>query len=373
VFKPLSVFVAISVLLGCQPEEEPVPALPQVFVATAEQVSYNPVVEFNGRLQSRDEVQVSSLVSGALVSIYFEEGQTVSEGDELFEVDPEPYQAQVEAATADVARARTTYENDLKTLNRAQQLIGDGYISQSEFDGLEATAASSGAQLQAAQAALHQAEINLQHTRITAVAGGRMSRSNYNIGEIVGPESGALATLVGGQVMDVLFQINETDFFKAVRRGGSDIPLQRVADVELVFSDGEVYPHKGYLDYIGNRVNEQTASIEVRGVVPNPTSLLRPGQYVIARLTIQIPRTVLVIPQSAVQVDQRGTYAMVVDDQGTVSRVNLDLGDRIEANVIVNAGLSAGDDVIVSGVQRVRSGQQAEKRPISSEAENQDS
>lgn len=366
-FSRIAILLAMSLALGCEPEQQTTTELPKVFVSPAEQISYHPVVEFNARLESRDEVQISALVSGELVAIHFDEGQRVEAGTPLFDIDPKTFVAQVAAAEADVARAQTTLDNDRKTLERGQQLIGDGYISQSELDQFESNAAASEAQLRASEAALDQARINLDHSKITAVASGRMSRSNFNIGEVVGPESGPLATLVGGQVMDVIFQINESDFFKAVRRGIPEMPLQSVAELELAFSDGSVYSQKGYLDYIGNRVNEQTASVEVRGVVPNSSGMLVPGQYVIARLTILVPRTVTVIPQSAVQVDQRGTYALSVDDEGMVSRANLELGQRVGASVIVLSGVTAGDDVIISGVQRVRAGQQAQKQLVESE------
>ena len=148
------------------------------------------------------------------------------------------------------------------------------------------------------------------------------------------------------------------------------MPLRSAAELELVFTDGSVYQHKGYLDYIGNRINEQTASIEVRGVVPNPSRMLVPGQYVIARLTLLLPYNAIVIPQSAVQVDQRGTYALAVDDEGMVTRANLTLGARIGVNVIVTEGIEAGDDVIISGVQRVRAGQHAEKQVVQGETAN---
>lgn len=369
-FSRIAILLAMSLVLGCEPEQQTTTALPKVFVSPAEQVSYHPVVEFNARLESRDEVQISALVSGELVAIHFDEGQRVEAGAPLFEIDPTPFEARVAAAVADVARAQTTLDNDRKTLARGQQLIGDGYISQSELDQFEANEASSAAQLQAAEAALDQAQINLEHARIKAVSSGRMSRANFNIGEIVGPEVGPLATLVGGEVMDVMFQINETDFFNAARRGIPDMPLRSAAELELVFTDGSVYQHKGYLDYIGNRINEQTASIEVRGVVPNPSRMLVPGQYVIARLTLLLPYNAIVIPQSAVQVDQRGTYALAVDDEGMVTRANLTLGARIGVNVIVTEGIEAGDDVIISGVQRVRAGQHAEKQVVQGETAN---
>jgi membrane fusion protein (multidrug efflux system) len=158
-------------------------------------------------------------------------------------------------------------------------------------------------------------------------------------------------------MMDVIFRISEADWYRSVRNGLPDVSLSEFAKVELVFNDGDVFSEVGYIDYVANRVNENTATVEVRATVPNPNDILRPGQFVTARLTLKEPQSALVIPQAAVQIDQRGTYVLAVREDDMVTRVNIITGQRLAENVVIEDGLEEGDLVIISGIQRVRAGQ----------------
>lgn len=354
---PVSLAIMLGFLSGCGGPEDVEMPVPQVFVQEAKVIEYRPIGSFNARLESRNEVQITALVSGELQAIHFEEGRIVNAGDSLFDIDPSSYAANVAAADADRIRAKSTLDNNQKTLNRALALIDDGYISQSEFDQIESDVNSAAAQLRSAEANLQRAQVELDHASIKAATTGRMSRSNFNVGEVVGPESGPLATLIGGNMMDVIFQISEAAWYRASRDGLPDVSLSEVADVELVFSDGEVFSEIGYIDYIANRVNESTATVEVRATVPNPNDILRPGQFVTARLTLKESQSALVVPQAAVQVDQRGTYVLAVREDDMVTRVNIVTGQRLAENVVIQEGLDEGDLVIINGIQRVRAGQ----------------
>lgn len=354
---PATVAIICGFLSGCGGPEDVEMPVPQVFVEEAEVIEYRPTGSFNARLESRNEVQITALVSGELQAIHFEEGGEVNAGDPLFEIDPSTYAANVAAADADRIRAKSTLDNNQKTLDRALALIDDGYISQSEFDQIESDVSTAAAQLRSAEANLQRAQVDLDHATIRAASPGRMSRSNFNIGEIVGPESGPLATLIGGNMMDVIFRISEADWYRSVRNGLPDVSLSEFAKVELVFNDGDVFSEVGYIDYVANRVNENTATVEVRATVPNPNDILRPGQFVTARLTLKEPQSALVIPQAAVQIDQRGTYVLAVREDDMVTRVNIITGQRLAENVVIEDGLEEGDLVIISGIQRVRAGQ----------------
>ena len=364
---PSLVLLLSFFLVGCDSPTEVETPPPQVFVKRAEVVDYRPIASFNARLESRNEVAITALVSGELKTIHFEEGRLVQAGDPLFDIDPATYAANVAAAEADRVRAESTLDNTRKTYNRALALIDDGYISQSEFDKIESDVNSAAAQLRSAEANLQRAQVDLNHAQIKATASGRMSRSRFNVGEAVGPEVGTLATLVGGNMMDVIFQISEAQWFKSVRDGLPDIPLSEVADVEIVFSGGDVFEQLGYIDYVANRVNENTATVEVRATVANPDDILRPGQFVTARLTLKRSRSALVVPQAAVQVDQRGTYVLRVRDDNIVTRANIVTGQRLAANVVIESGLDEGDQVVINGIQRVRAGQAVEAKLVEQE------
>lgn len=370
-FFPLSLAITLSFLSGCGGPEDVEMPVPQVFVQEAKRIEYRPIGSFNARLESRNEVQITALVSGELQAIHFEEGKVVNVGDPLFDIDPSSYAANVAAADADRIRAKSTLDNNQKTLNRALALIDDGYISQSEFDQIESDVNSAAAQLRSAEANLQRAQVDLDHASIKAATTGRMSRSHFNVGEVVGPESGPLATLIGGNMMDVIFQISEAAWYRAARNGIPDVSLSEIADVELVFNDGDVFSEVGYIDYIANRVNESTATVEVRATVPNPNDILRPGQFVTARLTLKTPQSALVVPQAAVQVDQRGTYVLAVTEDSMVTRVNIVTGQRLAENVVIEDGLEEGDQVIINGIQRVRAGQTVSAK-IAGQEQNDD-
>ncbi|WP_298636319.1 efflux RND transporter periplasmic adaptor subunit [uncultured Umboniibacter sp.] len=355
---PVSLVIIFGFLTGCGGKEEAEAPAPQVFVQEAQMIEYNPVGSFNARLESRNEVQITALVSGELQAIHFEEGRVVSAGDPLFDIDPSSYAATVASYDAERLRAKSTLDNNRKTLNRALALIEDGYISQSEFDQIESDVNTAAAQLRSAEANLERAQVDLDHATIRASTTGRMSRSNFNLGEVVGPDSGPLAILIGGNMMDVIFQISEAAWYRATQNGLEDDSLSGAADVELVFSNGDVYSEVGYIDYIANRVNESTATVEVRATVPNPNDTLRPGQFVTARLTSTATESALVVPQAAVQVDQRGTYVLEVLRDNTVSRTNIVTGQRLAENVVIEEGLEEGALVIINGIQRVREGQE---------------
>ncbi|RMA80288.1 efflux RND transporter periplasmic adaptor subunit [Umboniibacter marinipuniceus] len=368
---PIYLAILVGSLTGCGGPEDVEMPVPQVFVQEAKMIEYRPVGSFNARLESRNEVQLTALVSGELQAIHFEEGKVVNAGDPLFDIDPSSYAANVAAADADRIRAKSTLDNNQKTLNRALALIDDGYISQSEFDQIESDVNSAAAQLRSAEANLQRAQVDLDHASIKAATTGRMSRSNFNVGEVVGPESGPLATLIGGNMMDVIFQISEAAWYRAARNGLPDVSLYDVADVELVFNDGDVFSEVGYIDYIANRVNESTATVEVRATVPNPNDILRPGQFVTARLTLKEPQSALVVPQAAVQVDQRGTYVLAVREDNMVTRVNIVTGQRLAENVVIEEGLEEGALVIINGIHRVRAGQTVSAK-IAGQEQNDD-
>jgi len=347
-------FLCLS-LFACGEEVAQVKEDPEVFVVTVKEQPYHPSRGFNGRIQSRSDVDIIAQVSGELTAIHFKEGDTIEDGAPLFDIDPAPYKAQLSKANAELARAKANKVNAEKNYERGKKLIKDGYISASEFDTLEARTLEAQAATQSAEAAVESAQVNLAYTSIKAPQAGRVGRSLPAVGDIVSPQLGALTSLVGQDGTDVVFQLPEK-LLISVLNTESKITVDDIT-VAIVLAGGTEYAHTGKIDYFSNRVDSKTGTVESVASLPNPDDILRPGMFVRVILRLEEPLMSLTVPQAAVQVDQRGTYVLAVDDNNQVTRKNLIVGERLGENTVVNSGLDAGTRVIVRGVQKARPGQ----------------
>lgn len=347
--------LALSLLVACEKKEMEKKPDPEVFAITVEEQPYTPSRGFNGRTRSASDVDIKAQISGEILAIHFKEGDELSQGDLLYEIDPAPYKAALDKAKAELSRAEANLKNAQKNYERGKQLIADGYISAAEFDNLEALANEAKAAKQSAQAALESAEVNLAYTDIKAPQDGRVGRSAVAKGDVVSPQSEALTSLVGKGGMDVVFQVPEKLLITAAR-GQAKASIEHII-VSLVLPDGSEYEHQGKINYISNRVDPNTGTVEAMALVPNPKDFLRPGMFVKVQLQRDTPMMGLLIPQAAVQVDQQGSYVFTVDESDTIKRKNLNTGERIGEFTLVNSGLDGGERVVVRGVQKTRPGQ----------------
>jgi len=362
-------------LIACDKPQQQVQEDPEVFVVTVEEQPYKPSRGFNGRIRSSTDVDIMAQITGELIAIHFKEGDNITAGSPLFDIDPAAYRAAAAKAKADLARTQANQANALKNYERGKKLIEDGFISASEFDTLEARHLESAAATQAAEAALESANVDLAYTSIKAPQDGRVGRSNPAIGDIVSPQYGALTSLVGQDGMDVVFQLPEK-LLLSLRHNESDITVADI-NVSLELPDGSLYEETGKVDYFSNRVDPRTGTLETMAHMPNPNDFLRPGMFVKVILQLNHPLKGLMVPQAAVQVDQRGTYVLAVDENNMVVRKNLITGERRGENTLVNSGLDAGTRVIIRGVQQARPGQKVQAsvyKPATeaSEGENSD-
>ena len=347
--------LALSLLLGaCEKKAPPEAQAPEVFVVIASEQPYYPQRGFNAHVESKSDVNITAEVTGKLLAIHFKEGDDVSAGTPLFDIDPAPYKAALARAKAELAKAEANKANAIKNFARGKKLVEDGYISASEYDTLEARELEATAAAEAAKAAVESAAVDLEYTTIKAPQDGRVGRAKPSVGDVVSPGYGVLTTLVGKNDMEVVFQLPERLLLVAQRPDAK----AKVEDFEvaLTMPDGTEYPHTGTIHYFSNRVDPSTGTVETRAAIPNPNDLLRPGLYVQAVVRVKEPIMGLMIPQAALQVDQRGTYVLAVGEHNTVKRINLTTGERFGENVLVNSGLDAGERVIVRGVQKVRPG-----------------
>lgn len=342
-------------LVACSENQTPEESIPEVFVIEVTEQPYQPSRGFNGRIRSSSDVDIKAQITGELTAIHFKEGDKIKAGTLLYEIDPAPYKAELSRAKSDLARAEAAKLNAEKNFERGKTLIEDGFIAAKEFDELETRSLEANAAYLSSQAALEKAEVNLAYTQVRASQDGRVGRSGPAVGDIVGPQTGVLTTLVGEGGMDVVFQLPEKLLISLKRNQGAKV---EDVDVKLQLPDGSEYAHRGQIDYVANRVDPSTGTFEVMANLPNPDELLRPGMFVKVILQLNKPLMGLLIPQATVQVDQQGTYVLAVDEKNIVTRKNLVTGERLGENTLVNSGVEAGDRVIIRGVQKARPGQE---------------
>ena len=358
-FKPGLAVAAFSlVLIACTPEPPPQRVV-EVVVDEVVNEPYQPQSEYVGRLYAKDDVAIQAKVTGYLLSRDFQEGQLVEAGDTLFTIDDSEYQAALARAKADLAAAVANQANAQRNFNRGEELLPRGAISQAEMDNLTAKKLDADASIESANAQVASANVNIGYTVIHAPISGRIGRSKVSPGDLVGPNSGDLTTLVSIDPIEAMFQISEATYIAALSermQGNPNLDALRTIEVTLEMTNGVIYPEVGRIDYFANRIDEATGTLETRASIPNPHSLLVPGQYVKVILQDSNLLEGLFIPQAAVQADQQGSFVLVVDGGNTVVRHNVELGDRFDDLVLVKKGVEEGERVIVRGLQQVRPG-----------------
>ncbi len=365
----------LALLLSACTQEVAPPPMVEVVVADVALEPYQPKSVYVGRLQARDDVAIQARVSGYLVSRDFREGQLVEEGDILYRLDASEFDAALAKAKADLAAAQASQANALRNYKRGQELLPKGAISESEMDDLTAKKLDADARIESAWAQMKSAEVNLSYTTIIAPITGRIGRSIASVGDLVGPNTGNLTTLVSIDPIEALFTVSEAAYIAAMKSRMSqepDISALRDVEVTLELTNGLEYPEVGRIDYFSNRVDQETGTLEARAAIPNPHSILVPGQYVKVILQDTNLLEGLFVPQAAVQADQQGSFVLVVDSNSTVQRHNVELDQRIDFMVRVVKGVEEGERVIVRGLQQVRPGMVVKVRELTAQAPAQE-
>lgn len=365
VLKPAALLLCALLLFACgKPPAPPMPLI-EVVTSTVQLHPYKQKATFVGRLEAEQDVELQAKVGGYLVARSFREGDLVKEGQLLYQIERDSYAAELAMAEADLARATANFMVASQNYERGKKLVGTGVISASQMDELTAKLLETEAAQASAKATLDRAKLNLLNTEIHAPISGRIGRSRVAVGDLIGPNAGPLTTLVNAEVMRATFQISERLLLDSVRAvAAHTTPAANELQVYVELANNTRYPHAGRIDYIAPRVDPKTGTVEMRALIPNPDGLLRPGQYV--RVVVQAPSDTqaLMVAQAAILADQKGAYVMVVNPDNTVARRDVTLGDRVGENVVVEAGVEAGDRVIVMGLQKVRPGQPVKVRDI---------
>ncbi|NGZ15256.1 efflux RND transporter periplasmic adaptor subunit [Vibrio aestuarianus] len=359
--KPLAALIATTlILVGCGETENVQTQTPLPLVETQQVilVEHQPSKSYIGRIEAIEDTNITAQVSGYLQARHFKEGQVVEKGDLLYTIEPSSFEAQLASAKAAVAQANAALKKAQLDHVRGNELLPRGSISQSEFDALTAALHGGRAELEAAKAKLKLAEVNLSYTQIRAPFSGRISDSKVSSGDLVSPSTGILATLVSLDPINTAFSVSERERIALGmdKIKGDGTTQATGVEVLLELENGEQYPYLGQLNYLGNRINLSTGTIDMRAVIPNPEQRLLPGQHIKINLRESVAKNVIVIPRRAVQTDLEGDFVMVMSDDNIAERRNVDLGPQVEQGISINQGLSLNDVVITQGLQRVRNG-----------------
>lgn len=325
---------------------------PSVVVAPIESMDMTPSFSFVGRVEAVDRVDLRARVQGYVEKPHFREGGEVRAGDLLFTLEKAPYQVVVDQRNADLAGAEATLKEATADLERKKDLVGRGVLSAAELDTASAGEATADANVLQAKAALRAAELDLSYTEIESPIDGRIGEARYSVGNLVGTSSEPLATVTSIDPIHITIAISEKGLIDA-RRQGIDIENPPVAP-QLTLSDGSRYQHDGDFDFLGTEVNQSTDTVQARAVFPNPEQLLLPGQFVSVAVRQKETETALVVPQIAVQEDQQGYFALIVNQADQVEVRRITVGDQVDSVWVVEDGLVEGEQVIVQGLQKVR-------------------
>lgn len=348
--------VLMAACTGCSrdaPAQPPGGAQPpQVVVAPVTRRVVEEYDEYSARLAAPDQVDVRSRVAGTLERIHFRDGDQVRQGALLFTIDPRPFAAEVARAAANVALARSQGELARIQAARGERLLPANAISQQEVDQLRASALNASAGLHAAEAALAAARLNLEFTRIVAPIAGRMSRKAATVGNLVSVNDPVLTTIVSTDRVYAYFEPSEAAYLKY---GQAAANRQAQPKVEMGLFNEDGFPHTGRIDFVDNRLNPATGSIQLRGVFDNPDGRLTPGLTARIRIGAGKPYEATLVPDRAITVDQTHRLVLVVGANGRVEAREVHPGALIGGMRVVS-GVKPGELIVVDGLQRATPG-----------------
>lgn len=321
-----------------------------------------------GRTNALKEAEVRPQVSGIILKRLFTEGSEVKKGQQLYQIDPATYEANLAAAKADLAKAEASEYSAKLRAQRYQELLKTKAVSQQDFDDAQANYKSASAQILSAKAAVKMAEINLAYTRVYAPISGIIGKSVFTEGALVTQnQATALATIqqidpiyldLGESVNDLLLSKSE------IAKGQIHLNEDNKIEVSLLFENGQKYPEKGVLGFTGVAVDQSTGMVTIRATVPNPNQVLLPGMFMRAQLPKGIKKDALLIPQNSVtRANRSDKYVFVIDKDNTVQQKFVQIGAEIPNYFVIDSGIDKNDRIVISNLQKIKVGMKVQ--PIS--------
>jgi RND family efflux transporter MFP subunit len=346
--------------------------LPPVTVANPLVMPVTEWYEFTGRFEATESVEVRARVSGYLEEIRFEDGQMVEQGQVLFVIDRRPYQAEVEQLQAQVASAGARVDLADAELRRAEQLVNNENISRSTYDQRMQEKRVAEAAHAMAEAALRQANLDIEFTEVRAPVTGRISDRRVDIGNLVSgdPNATLLTTIVALDPIHFVFDMSEADYLgfqRAVGEGQLPSARDRSTLVQLRLPDEpdtETWPRTGHMDFVDNRIDQGAGTIRARAELANADHFITPGQFGQLRLPGSPRYEAILVPDSAIVADQADKMVLVVTEDGTVEPRAIREGPRYAGGLrIVRRGLEPTDRIVINGLMRARPGAKVDPQP----------
>jgi membrane fusion protein, multidrug efflux system len=355
----------VLLLLGCK-EKETAPAAapaaaPTVIVAAVERQAVAQSVEFVGRVEALEKVDIRARVTGFLRDRHFQDGQMVKTGDLLFTIEREPFEAEVGVKQAKIESAEAALTYAGYQVDRGRELVRTNAIPRATLDQRIAEQGVAAATLSGAKADLRLVEVSLGYTEIRSPIDGRIGRAAITRGNVVGPDSGVLTVVVRQDPIRATFPVSQRqllDFRQDAKGRGADSLRVRVR-----LPNGTTYDQVGRINFIDVQTDKATDTALVQAQIPNPAGTLSDGQFIGLQVEGEEPQQALVIPQSAVQIDQAGTFVLVVTKDNKVEQRRVKLGRGPAGQAVVESGIEPGTLVITEGAQRARPGAQVLPKP----------
>ncbi|WP_313622584.1 efflux RND transporter periplasmic adaptor subunit [Achromobacter sp.] len=352
--------VLALILTGCGEKPQMNPGMPQVSVITVQPQRAPIVSELPGRVDAVRDAQIRARVTGIVQRITFEQGGDVKENQLLFKIDPAPYKAAFDQATAQLKQAQANLFSAKLLADRYAPLVKANAVSKQEYDNAVASYRQADASVAAAKAAQDNAAINLSYTDVTSPITGRIGKPLVTEGALV--ESTSATQMATVQQLDPIYVdfTQSTTDLAALRRAFASGRLQKVgqdaARATVVLEDGSEYEHPGKLLFTGITVDPSTGQVNLRAEVPNPDGILLPGMYVRVRLEQGFDDSALMVPQQALQRTADGTQSLMLVRDNHIAQASVTTGGAHQNNWLITSGLKAGDVVVVEGFQKIRPG-----------------
>jgi membrane fusion protein (multidrug efflux system) len=358
--KTLPIVLVAAALAACEKAPPPAPPPPpEVTVSAVVQRDVPIYADLVGQTSGSEDVEIRARVEGYLERVAFAEGTIVQKGDLLYLIDPQPFDAAIAGAKADLATAQARLDKTNNDVTRYTPLAKIQAVSQQELDNAVAAHAAATAMVDANRAALQKATLDLSYTRVLAPVSGLIGTSKVKTGALVGRGENTLLTTIS-TVDPVKFRagVAEAEYLRIRQQLEKTAGPSHLKDlpVDLLLADGSTYGHQGHLEFAERNVDAATGTLMIQFTFPNPAGLLRPGQYGRARFVLEKRTGAMLVPQRAVQ-ETQGLYSVaVVAGDGTVAFHNVKVGPRDGSDWVIEEGIKVGDRVIVEGLQRVKDG-----------------
>lgn len=368
------ILLSVIVLFGCNSTDTAVaPSLPEIQVVEVKTEKVQLKKDYVGQVYGKLDIPIRTRVEGFLEGLHFKEGRRVKKGQLLYTIDSQPFDAAVSGAYSQMVEAQVSLVHAENELKRVKPLTEMKALSERDLDGAIADKGAAEAMVEASKANLEIEEINRSYTKISSPINGIIGKTNAKIGEFVGREPNPVILNVVSLIdsVRVEFFITELDYMSVMDEivDLSSIERREQLPIELVFSDGTVFEHTGFVDFVNREIDETTGTLLVQATFPNPDRLIRPGQFARVRVVVNKSEDGLLIPQRCVSEIQGKYNVMLLGDSSKVEQREIAIIGPYKDYFLVKNGLSKGDLIVFEGLQKVKDGMRVEPFTIDFESQ----